>query len=528
MAEVIDYAETEPVDVVVEGPGWRQTTPVGRGGRYYEDVAPSCELEVDTNGRFASLTHTLRTCFPTDFTGPAKWNVARAAVDQRDEWITRPDDDARRWLVDQADVSLHAAGDRGSAVHRAVEALLEGAQVDMDDLVRNGAVDYLAAVEAFLIAAKPRPTLLETVAFNRWTGTACTLDYFGGLFDLDAVVVDWKTRTKNHDRRPKEAAQLGGIIDMASNGYYMDDRGHRAQATVDHSAIVTFAPDGTWAYHPVEVDTAVASWRAALAMRPHTLVSNVYGKARKGAPLDVVGIVTERLAAIPADSPEKMALAMAWREHGLPKVADLTLEDWRLADELLTRVEPFRTTPGEVVTYATTAEVTELFERIRALPSDLRAEVDRAGGGLGDLGNGLATVEVVEDWERLVTPAESAAAGRLFDVGIILGQLGAALVPSPYLPAVRTFFPNDFNDWTDADVDRCAEVVDAILDGDIISTAAGTLIVSPKVIESSPKLETRMKAAEVARTIGRPVPTKFSDVMSDPVLFAATRSMVTA
>ena len=420
---VIDWDESVQQDVVVDGKGWRQVTPAN-GGRYYEDTAPTCPIAEATTERFASLTHTLRTCFPTDFTGPTKWNVARAAVGERHVWNVMPDDDAVRWLVDQADVTLNAAADRGSAIHRAIEARILGHGVDHHDLEVNGASDYLAAVEAFLRACDPQPSLVETVAIGRDSGTACTLDYAGTLKSVDGVVVvDWKTRTKNHDRRPKEAAQLGGIIDMACGGYYFDDRGCRRRLEVDGCGIVTFAPDGTWKYHPVEPSVAVESWRTALTMRRFTLVSEVYGKATGGPTLDVAAICAERLAAIPVDSRERNDLAMAWRQHGLPAIADLTVSDWALADHLLTMAEPFAGPNPKPTTFATNDECRQIADRIRALPPDLREQVTRSGGGLPPLTSPTLSAEDLEDWERLVTPAESTAAGRLVEINIILRQI---------------------------------------------------------------------------------------------------------
>ena len=76
---------------------------------------------------------------------------------------------------------------------------------------------------------------------------------------------------------------------------------------------------------------------------------------------------------------------------------------------------------------------------------------------------------------------------------------------------------------TDADIERLAEVVDAYLAGDLI-LSGDQLIVSPRVAESLPKLETRTKAREVAQKIGRPVPTRFDAVLHDVVLYAATRA----
>jgi hypothetical protein len=549
----IDYQLDAPeaVDVVVEGRGWRQTTPAGRGDRYYQDTAPSCELAEATDAKFTSLTALLGRCHPTDFTGPAKWWIVRGTLDnwpevdamvrewrrldaeamltQDPEAITRANDARRsieKHLTGYADISLNLAADRGSAGHRAIEALLSGQPVDHDDLERHGAGPWLAAIEAFLRDAKPDPMFLEAVAFGRETGTACRSDFMGGLFGRDDLVADWKFRATNHDRRTKEAAQLGGQIAMVRDGYHFDERGRRRQAPVTGCGIVTFCPDGTWAWHEVDVDVALASWRTAVAMRPHTLVSQTYAKARKGEPLDIAAAVAERLDRIPDGTPEYMALGKAWGEHCLDRTNNtwdrpFLVEEWATIDRLLVQHGPFAGPNPAPATYATVEQAADLVRRLAALPEDLLAEVMRAAGGLAPLDSVTLTVDELEDWERLVTPAESAVDARQVDIGIIVDQVPAEmrqafLVALPELGEVRR--------WTDADVERAAELLTAIDAGDLILDRHGALIVSARVVEGLSKLDFRMKAKEVAERIGRPVPKKFGDAVGDPVLYAATRA----
>ena len=545
------WDEFEAKDVVVEGRGWRQTTPV-EGGRFYEDTAPSCPLAEATDQRFDSLTHTLRTCFPTDFTGATKSNIAKYVWDHIGEiatnramyddivatleklWREDPDfakreeesaEKLRRQSLkdirESASISLDAAANRGSAIHRAIEARILGTFIDHEDLHRNGAAPYLAAVEAFLLATDPQPILVEAVAFGRETGTACTLDFAGQLTIPGVggvVVTDWKTRTKDHERRPKEAAQLGGIIDMACGGYYFNDRGHRRQLEVDGAGIVTFTPDGTWRWHPVEPAVAVESWRAALNIRPHTLVSHVYGKAVSGQPLDVVSATKARLATIPDGSPEKMRLAKQWTQHRLPQVPDLTVDDWPTVDLLLSQSEPFPGNNPETATFCTLEDAATLAARLRALPPDLRAAVLRSGGALTSVDSPVMTTDDLEDWERILTPTEAKAARRLEEIDFHLGPLAEDVVA-----AVTACFTVPRKDWVDSDLERLAELIDAHEAGDLI-IRDGRLIVSPRVVESLPKLETRTKAREVATKIGRPVPSKYDAVMCDVVLYAATRA----
>lgn len=91
-------------------------------------------------------------------------------------------------------------------------------------------------------------------------------------------------------------------------------------------------------------------------------------------------------------------------------------------------------------------------------------------------------------------------------------------------PALYALLGDKPTQWTDADVDRLAEIVDAYQAGDLILDRHGRFLVSPKVIENLPKLDFRMKARQVAESIGRPTPKKFDAAVADVVLYAAVRA----
>jgi hypothetical protein len=76
---VIDYdAEPESEPRIDTGPGWRRTTPVAKNqSRFYEDTAPGDDRWPATDARFTSVTEALRAAWPSDWTGPAKSNVAK-------------------------------------------------------------------------------------------------------------------------------------------------------------------------------------------------------------------------------------------------------------------------------------------------------------------------------------------------------------------------------------------------------------------------------------------------------------------
>lgn len=534
-AHAIDYGDVaEPEGpTVVTGPGWEQTTPA-RGDRTYRDVGPGCDVAPATDETFLSVTAMLAKAWPGDFSGPTQaWTVADACSH---EFLGLPAEQRKEWLKGARDRHLDAASGRGSAVHRMCEARQRGAEVDHDDLGRHGASEYAPAVEAFFRDCRPEATLIEAVCFDRVNMVAGTVDGYGrlpgvpGLEDLH-LVWDYKSRTTSHDRRTKEAAQLGGYASMISGrtGYHLDARGRRCTGPVDAVAVVTFCPDGTYAVHlTLDLDTALAAYDEALSMMRFVSVPKVYTKAHKGAPLDVAAVVAERLGRIERDTPEWMTLTQEWTRHGLPRSASmLTLDDWATADILLTRAEPFRVAEAAPTAYATHEEAGEVEARIRALPAELRAEVLRAGAGIGSLSSGHATVEQVEDWERLVTPAESAADGLAVQLGIVIDQIAG---DDAARTAVGLALPElgERAAWTDDLVDRCAEVVDAHLAGDLI-VRDGAFIVSPKVIESmTPKTEWTAAAKPVAKALGRTSPRKFADVVNDVALFSALRAECSA
>lgn len=423
--------------------------------------------------------------------------------------------DARQQLADTiksySPAELKRRGERGSAVHRAIEARLLGNPVDHADLERNGATAWLAGVDQFIADARPSAALVEAVAFCRRTLTACTLDFFGDLpgLGLADVVIDWKTREKRHDRYAKDAAQLGGQIDMMTNGYYMDADGWRRQvAEVNHAGIVTICPDGTWALHPVDPAEAFRAWRRTIDLRPSTLVGHVYGRAQRGAAFDIGAVVTERLAALTPE--QRSATAMRWRDHGLPKVAELTVEHWALADKLLTDAEP-KATPAPTV-YASVQECAAVEDRIASLPEDLRDQVRRSGGGLRSPMAAVVTSDELDEWERLLVPAEATAARRPAQAMHLLADLEDEDIEA-VLCAVNVRHAL----WTDNNLDRLAELVAAVQAGHL-TACDGTLVASNIDL---PKRETTATAKRIAADIGRAKPSRYDDVLADVVLLAA-------
>lgn len=274
---MIDHDEEIGAESVVRtGPGWRQETPPGNGRRKYYDTAPGDDRWDATDEAFDSLTSALGVGYPTDWSQPAKWNQARWTWENRTDLLTKPEAEAVRAMVDSSTITLNQAADRGSAIHRYIEARLEGHVPDWEDCRRRDALPWIAAVEAFLDDVQVQPMLIEAVAFHRDLGIAGTTDSVSKTSE-GVGCWDWKTRAKGHDRRGKEAAQLGGYRRMLTEGYYFDDRGLRRQLEqLDYLAIVTFCGDGTYAIHYADLDAADRAFNLAMEMGEASKVSRLY------------------------------------------------------------------------------------------------------------------------------------------------------------------------------------------------------------------------------------------------------------
>lgn len=174
---MIDHDDDGTEPTVRVGPGWRQTTPNAKNQpRFYEDTAPGDDRWEATDQRFISVTEALRAGFPTDFTGPTKWNQARWTWANRADLLTKTEDDMVRAMVDSSEVTLRQAADRGTAVHHYIEDRLNGKIPNWAEVVEAGAAPWIAAVEQFLRDCKPQVVLAEVVCFDREHEVAGTCD----------------------------------------------------------------------------------------------------------------------------------------------------------------------------------------------------------------------------------------------------------------------------------------------------------------------------------------------------------------
>lgn len=506
----IDYDRQERVEKVVEGRGWRQVTIYPNGGRHYEDLLPADNRWPETTDEFVSVSHMLRSVWPTDWTGPTKWNQARATIAEWDTLSKMPTDERLEWMVQASDVTLQEAADRGSSIHRMVERSLGGQDMDWSDISRNQAMPWVAAVRNFFTNENPTAVHGERVVFSRDTGTAGTVDFVGTIDSLDGVgVIDWKTRTGDrHDRRGKEAAQIGAYCDALLNGYFMTDRGRRRSLDkLDWAAVVTFGADGTYQIHLLDVAACITAWRYACELKEHLLVSTLFdGRARTGPEPDVNGWALARLENVTGENREK--LAAEWRKRGLGSASkgDLTVEDWPLVDWLLFKFEDFpEREPEPSEEKADPDDVKLMRSQFDALPTDLRAQARSWATGLPSLDQAM-TVADLDDWVTVLAMAGAAHADRLDETGNLAKLLGEVDLPTDLVIG-------DPDLWTEQDLERLSLVWDAAQQG---------LLDDRDCLNHLPKREVTAEAKRQAELLGLPRPSKFSDVQSDTYLWAAT------
>lgn len=496
--------ESLPVtEVVVEIPGGhRQVTPQ-RGGRYY--------LRAGSDERWRSISGLP---WPSDFAGATRYMAGTYVAENIAQLAATPIDEIRAAVAKGAEDELTKAADRGTAVHHYAECMVTGQLPDWDWLARAGAGPYLAAVDAYLRDHPPTVGLDEVTVFGESCGhkIAGTVD----RVDLgDTIVVrDYKTRTTRHDRREKEAAQLGAYAHCLLTGCYVDDAGvDRHLSHIDHVEVVTFCPDGSYGIHPVPLHKAIAAHEARMAFVGMG-VADLYDKAVRGMAPTAAESFQARLDALPAE--DKMRLAKLWTTHQMPRIAELTEDHYLTAARLFSQVEPWPTTTEYVAPLATPQQVADLHQRIAALPADIAKTVGDGAGRLRSLTSAFLSVDDVETWERLVVPAEAAAQRRRDE---ILAMLGEHLVGLPVT------LGKPYEAWTELDLEHAyvlAEAVEAgVLDWDERWTA------KPAELDGHARRDVVAAGKDQAGRYGLSRPTKFDDVCADVVLFAATWAALT-
>lgn len=534
---------TYEAPVVREGPGWRQHTPCTQHRlRCYEDCAAADATWPAVEDHFTSMTSALRTGFPTSFETAAVYNVIDEALANWDHLCTLhptertsadfgEDKPSRReQMAAYRDVSLNRAAARGTAIHAYVEARLLGHEPDWHDLERNGALPWVAAIEHFLDVEQPEPVLIETVCFDRERMVAGTVD---ALLKMRGATweIDHKSRTQKqkrhftHDRRPKEAAQLGGYYKMLTDGYYMDDRGRRQQVSPTDLAIgvITYGADGTYAVHEVDPVAAVDTYECSMDMREKSRLSFLMpAKPDYSEDFDPNPRLHSVIASIPDDTPEKIELSLAWKQAGFGKPSEGEVDASRFGEAmaLIYRIAgthiPFVATGQPDKTYAAEDVVRGLGERLRALPSDLRAEAERNAAGLPALASLVLTTADAEDWDRLLSVAEEAHTQRMMESTRLFRM--AKEVDALHL------LPEGLATWTDAELTIATAIVSAIhtedlrVDGGKVHSTGYSQMTVLDCHGS--KAAVKKIAREKAQEYGLDAPSRWEDLIADPVLWA--------
>src|SRR5690606_25705294 len=132
------------------------------------------------------------------------------------------------------------------------------------------------------------------------------------------------------------------------------------------------------------------------------------------------------------------------------------------------------------------------------------------------------SVEDVEDWERLLVPAEAAHARRLEEIRKNL----------PHRRSIAATLGKDFTAWTALDLDHAYALHEAH-EGGVLRDVVDNPNVEPRwavgdiaPLEVLPKRDVVALAKREAGALGLTAPRSFAHVVGDVVLFAATWAAV--
>lgn len=352
---------------IVEGNGWRQTTPNGAGARTYRDLLAPCELgPLDRDDlEVPSVTAVLDAAWPKDLTGWHDWLIGRHAENEWARLVRMTGREAGVELAQVPAVELNRASTRGTAVHDVAELEVQGEHADYAAAAANGAGPWLPAVVAAFEALKLEPVAVEAVAFG--PNAAGTLDGLAGriragsrLLELDGwaegdvVLWDNKSRARGGSKlalRDSEVAQLGGYLEALEHGYVIADGKRVKLPAPGRLGILTVGPvpertdldgnvdvDRLWRFTSVDPDTARAAWRLAVDLYRLLPACTSNGHVVGGCTLaydDELNARRARLLELDVD--EQGAVRAAW--PGIPSLADRdavqTVEGLELLDRVI-------------------------------------------------------------------------------------------------------------------------------------------------------------------------------------------------
>lgn len=133
-----------------------------------------------------------------------KWwaanTVARYAVDHREAWAKLPEDDAYDLIRKAHSRYTRRRGDRGTAVHAAIEEYLGTGRGPTPDQFDDATVELYEAALKFLRDHEPEiaEEHVEATVYNRTHEYAGTADIFARIWGLGGVL-DWKTSKRIYE-----------------------------------------------------------------------------------------------------------------------------------------------------------------------------------------------------------------------------------------------------------------------------------------------------------------------------------------
>lgn len=206
--------------------------------------------------------------------------VARFAVDHILTWQDLPPDDAFDLLKRAPSRVWGVKRDLGSAVHKAIETVLE--TWDGDEVVVDN-IDLLPYVGAAVLFLQERVTKLlhvEATIYNRTYKYAGTCDAIVELTDGRVAIVDWKSGGV----WPESALQIGAYASGEFIGH--DDGTSEDLPEIDLGIVVHLPGDGS--YKAREIELTPILWKTFIACRTiqrfkDDFEADVFGKTLKGS-----------------------------------------------------------------------------------------------------------------------------------------------------------------------------------------------------------------------------------------------------
>ena len=313
--------------------------------------------------------------WPTDHSGSTRFMAGQYVAANIADVAATPIDEIPKKVAMGAEGVLNAHANRGTALHRYIECQVLGITPDWDELERTDAHLWVPAADNYLRANPPGEGLNEVWTFgescgHRIAGTPDRVD----LGDV-VTLIDYKSRTpgSGHQRRAHEAAQLGAYAWNLTHGCYVDDRGYdRTLERIDACVVITFCPDGSWKPHSVDVDVALRAHEARMAFLDLDASSMFHGPNKINGPTAAECFQAELDAMRDED---KMALAALWREHAMPRIAELEPHHYITARRLFMQAGPFAGPEPHVAPLATDQQRDDIRRRLAALPDDIAQTV---------------------------------------------------------------------------------------------------------------------------------------------------------